>query len=277
MKNETFKGAVITGICTIIAAVVAGSGHTTVHKESIGQNNGTIISGNNNLYIEGDVDAGNTVYSIELSNMSEKDKLNIAIEACMEDEFDRAYNIYKECEAQIALLNLGYIYANGLSYVGKNIEKAEDAYIQADCVEAKRGLLILYIENGMMQKAQDICKELMWVLDDSVTWDYILNCIYEQSWEEYQKEHDIAKLDFLFDFNLMYEWEYIDNYYRGYNPPSDTERTRWIFQGVDFDVSNGNNHPYIIYREQIRRYTNGIDSMASLYYEEGTQLVPFYE
>lgn len=49
-------------------------------------------------------------------------------------------------------------------------------------------------------------------------------------------------------------WTTQNNWYRGYNPPADTQSSRWIFQGVDFAQcgSNCTNHPYVIYRQQTR-------------------------
>ena len=53
------------------------------------------------------------------------------------------------------------------------------------------------------------------------------------------------------------DWRYTDAWYKGYNPPADTISSRWVFQGVDFSQcgSDCTNHPYVIYRQQVRDVT----------------------
>ena len=53
---------------------------------------------------------------------------------------------------------------------------------------------------------------------------------------------------------ILSDWYYTNNWYRGYNPPADTISSRWIFQGVDFSQCGNDcvNHPYVIYRQQVR-------------------------
>lgn len=63
------------------------------------------------------------------------------------------------------------------------------------------------------------------------------------------------------DANTIYridsDWAYVENYYRGYNPPADTMTSRWIFQGIDYSQCGNDctNHPYVVYKEQTRKVT----------------------
>lgn len=273
-ENNQLKITIIKGVVAIITTI-------------FGVTTGLIIWNNNKIVdstityndaeniINGDVNIDNSTnitYETEHMQSEELGVLDRARIACQEGDFDTAYDLYKEREEKVSLINIGYIYAHGNSYVGKDIEKAEAAYIKANCVEAKRNLFVLYIENGMTEKAKGLCMELLWSIDDEVTWDYISNCLYEKSWESYKEEMGITKEEFSFDLSQLHEWEYSDSYYRGYNPPSDTDRKRWIIQGMDFDSGEGYNHPYFVYRAQVRTYAIGIENMESLYFERDGEL-----
>lgn len=126
----------------------------------------------------------------------------------------------------------------------------------------------------MLDEAKEKCVELLWNLDADITWDYISNCLYQKSWDEYQEEMRCIKAEFSFDMNQLYEWEYIDNYYEGYNSPSNTARMQWIIQGIDFEVGDGVNHPYAVYRAQMRVYAMGVEMMESMYCELDGELHP---
>lgn len=271
MKNKTIKAALIGGGCTVLAAFIAnGVSNNQTNTIKVEDNSGTIINGDGNSYVEGDVNYDNsikTTYSISVDNSSSIQQLKAAQKACINGDYDIAYDIYAERNETIAKLNLGYIYANGLSYVGEDIEKAEKCFKEADCIEAKRNLFILYIESDRGEDAKNLLINLLWNIDDNVTWDYIANCLYGQSWDEYQNENNIDKSQFSFDFSLLYEWEDTNGEYRGYNPPSGTMQTRWVCRGVDFAVGEGVNHPYIIYGSQTRKYAKEISIMSSMYYE----------
>lgn len=279
MKNETFKGSVFQGVCailgTILAVILGGSG--LAYYISTRNIDTTIYNSSGENIVNGDVHIDNSTdvsYTINGQIQSTDEVVDLAYTACLEGDYDKAYVLYKNSDEQIALLNLGYILAHGLSYVGEDVQKAEEYYHKADCIEAERNLFIFYLDNGMKEEAQEKCKELLWTLSDDVTWDYITNCIYQKSWNDYQEETGNTKDDFTFDFNDLYEWKYIDNYYQGYNPPSDTSRIRWIFQGMDTESGNKMNHSYCIYREQIRVFSVGVDKMENMYYELGGELYP---
>lgn len=296
MKNQTFKAALITGACTIIAALIglascndlkgaiedgnvpAEIGDSSESGDiSVTNDEGTVMVGDGNTYVGGDINydnSTNVTYSLDVTKASNDDKLKMAQRACVEGDYDIAYDIYIESDEQIALLNLGYIYANGISYVGEDKKKAEECYKKANCLEAKRNLLIFYLENERVEEAQILFVELLWGIDDKVTWDYVANCLFNQSWDEYQAENGIEKETFSFDFSKLYEWEETDNYYRGFNPPGDTIQTRWIWQGTDFDTSGESNHSYDVYRAQRCVFTKGWDTMQCMYYEVDGKLEP---
>lgn len=279
MKNETFKGSVVQGVCAIIAAlvtVVLGGAGIVYCINGLNLNN-TVYNNNGENIVNGDMyldKSSDVSYNSYVYNSSKIENFDMAYAACLEGDFNTAYSVFKESEETVALINMGYIYAYGVAYVGEDSQKAEECYQKAGCVEADRNLFILYLDEGMVDEAVQKCKELLWTWDDNITWDYIANCLYQKSWAEYQEEMGCAKADFSFDINLLYEWEYIDNYYRGYNPPSNTQRMQWIIQGVDFEVGDGVNHPYCVYREQMRTYTMNIETMESMYYELEGRLYP---
>ena len=82
-------------------------------------------------------------------------------------------------------------------------------------------------------------------------------------------------------YQITGDWTYTDNYYRGYNPPADTATSRWIFQGVDFDVcgSDCTNHPYVIYRQQVRSGSTvqgGKPSISATCTKVETRSIPTY-
>lgn len=275
MKNENFKGAVVQGICAILAALLGVSGVVIWNNTKISNSTVNYNEGENIVNGDASIDnSTNITYEFNTTTEKEGNILDMARAACMEGDYDKALDLYKEREEPIASINIGYIYAHGLSYVGKDIQKAEEYYLKAGCIEADRNLFILYLENGMVDEAVQKCTELLWTLNDDITWDYIANCLYQKSWDEYQEETGCTKEKFSFDMNLLYEWEYIDNYYRGANPSSDTQRMRWILQGDDFEVGDGENHPYSIYRAQICVYAMRVEMMETMYYELNGKLYP---
>lgn len=275
MKNENFKGAVFQGICAILAALLGVSGLVIWNNTKITNSTVNFNEGENIVNGDASIDnSTNITYEFNTTTEKEGNILDMAHAACMEGDYDTAFDLYKEREEPVASINIGYIYAHGLSYVGEDIQKAEEYYLKAGCIEADRNLFILYLENGMVDEAVQKCTELLWTLDDDITWDYIANCLYKKSWVDYQEETGCTKADFSFDMNFLYEWKYIDNYYRGYNPPSNTASMQWILQGVDFDVGDGVNHPYSVYRAQMRVYAMGVNVIENMYYELDGKLYP---
>ncbi|MCI8567944.1 MAG: hypothetical protein HFG48_01340, partial [Bacilli bacterium] len=50
------------------------------------------------------------------------------------------------------------------------------------------------------------------------------------------------------------DWHDTGKTYSGYNVPNDTETTRWVYVGIDYDKCGNTctNHPYIIWKQQTR-------------------------
>lgn len=195
------------------------------------------------------------------------EQANIMLRKGEYDEALLAYEDTKCAKNQAVLINLGYLYGNGLTLKGEDIDKAISLYLEADCVEAKRNLLALYLKHRMYDEAESILAVL---LDgqDKITIECVAKSLYEGT--EYPEANEIEiksdKVALLIDY--LIEWKYIDNWYRGYNPPSDTRNTMWIFQGIDFAVDNSVNHPISSYRECVRLFVQGIQDIEKCYYLE---------
>ncbi len=56
-------------------------------------------------------------------------------------------------------------------------------------------------------------------------------------------------------YEIVSDWAYTNDYYRGYNPPADTMTTRWVLQDwkVNECVGTCTNHVYLVYRKQTRQ------------------------
>lgn len=262
--------ALITGLTGILAAVLSSIlGRTNEYSEpGIANNEGILIQGDgNNLYNE-----TNIYNSLDdfFKDKNETELLNIAYKYIKEDDVDIAVNIYNKLkDNKYALINLSLIYVTGNSSNGISYKKAEEYYIKADCVEAKRGLLALYLyydgnDNKFEEKLEKLLYELLYDINDEVVWNYISLSLFDMEWAEYSQEYNVSKQDFSFSMYELYEWEYTYNYYRGYNPPSDKHNIRWIFNDIDFE----NTTPYAIYRQQLRVYLKNITLLKGYYYEQ---------
>lgn len=216
--------------------------------------------------IGGDTDNKYTEYNYDFENMSEKELLRLSKAACLREDYNYAYEIYtcdKMKDNKLGLINLGYIYAHGYSYIGVDYQKAEECYIHADCVEAKRNLLILYLESRAdADKIINILTELLFQIDDDITWNYITYTLYDESLETYIENN--SKEDLSFELDELFQWEDSGQTYMGSCPPSDTSNSRWIPVGVDWQELT----PYSIYKVQEVRYHKYITLIESLYYEE---------
>lgn len=224
------------------------------------------ISGDKVISNQWESVANNTI--IKLREETDKELLLEAATFCSDGEYDRARVLYERGEIinyKSSLINLGYIYAKGLSIVGMNYGKAEEYYKMAGCIEAKRNLLALYLYTYQDQQVMAILSELF-DAGDKITMEYLCYCLYNMSLEEYCENSDneinISELN----IEDLYNWEYDGGEYRGYNPPANTVSSRWIFSGIDFDSEYST--PYAIYKRQSQRYTKGVNMLEQLYYEE---------
>lgn len=103
----------------------------------------------------------------------------------------------------------------------------------------------VYEQTGIKAAVYQKIVRVKEVKEQAGTYKYKVCTNYEYA---YDSEH-IARIDS--------DWEYVDQWYQGYNPPADTLTERWIFQGVNFDQCDDDctNHPYTIYRKQTRHVT----------------------
>lgn len=228
-----------------------------------------ITNVNNNTYEQQDSEI---FLNYNFEDMSKQELLRIAKTACLSENFDYAYDIYTSeilKDNQVALINLGYIYANGLSYIGTDYQKAEECYIKADCIEAKRNLLALYLDSRKdKEKINELINDLLWQNNDELTWNYMFLTVYDILPE--MNIQDISKEKFEYDINLLFEWNYTEHHYEGATPPRDTIHSRWIPTGVKWI----NTIPYSIYVEQQIKYSKYLDILSNTYYEENNKLLP---
>lgn len=279
---------IIGAIAIILVAIIQtfGVGKSEDEEEktkidiSVEGSENTVINGDNNEIINKKSinNYATTIVNLDYSfdDKSIEELLGMANSACINGEYNYAFDIYNHPSLAInklAMLNQGYIYEHGLSYVGVDYSKAKECYELADCVEGKRNLLSLYLKTGEAA-AGDLFRDLLWNDNDNIVWNYISKCLYNKSWEMYSSETSITKDEFEFVIDSLYEWEYTDNYYQGYNPPQDTELSRWIYQGTDYEVDEGHNHPYDIYREQVIKFSKEIDDINTLFYMQNETLYP---
>ena len=284
------KLKIILKIIGVIAAVLAvpATIHIIVNKNDqiiIGNINGDGIvvnqgdNSNINTTINNEThyDINNNIsnyiqQNYDFENMNEQELLRSAKVAWLAEDYNYAYDIYildKLKESRVASINLGYIYANGLLYGEADFQKAEECYLKANCVEAKRNLLALYLDfREDEEKIDALINDLLWQEDDKITWDYMIHTIYDLALEEYTE--DKSKENFVYDMSELFEWIYTENYYEGATPPLDNIHSRWIPVGVEWNDLT----PYSEYREQQIRYSKYIAILENVYYEEDDNLVP---
>lgn len=246
--------------------VGAINGDDVVIKQEESNNISTTIYNetyqNTNNYIQQDYD---------FENMSEQELSRRAKAACLAESYDDALAIYKYEgleDNKAALVNLGYIYAKGLSYEGFNYQKAEECYIKANCVEAKRNLLALYLDvREDTNKIDELVNDLLWQEEDKIAWEYMLYTVYDMSVQEYTEE--MLEEEFTYEIDSLFQWEYAGHYYDGPTPPMDSTRSRWIATDLNWEEFRS----YSVYSEQQVRYSVYIDIMEHLYYEENGELI----
>ena len=108
--------------------------------------------------------------------------------------------------------------------------------------------------------------KLLYIENDDVTWNYISNCLFDMSWDEYCFDNEQSKENFLFDVNEMIELEDTHQEYRGANPPSfRTKDSAWLPVGIDFEVTETTDHPYTIWHLYRRRFWKRITDYEMMY------------
>jgi hypothetical protein len=242
-----------------------------------------IINGNNNTINQGDTvinkstDVINSGLDFDFENKTDIELIRLANNACLIENYDYAFDIYTLPQMKkynVAMLNLGYIYENGLSYVGQDYDNAKECYLIFDCIEAERNLLSLYIKKDDRDDSlMDILIDLLWNKYDDITWDYIALSLFDESWSEYSEEQAVSKDEFTFKLNDLYEFEYTNNYYNGYNPPENTNFSFWALQSVDIVKDETHNYPCPLYREMKSRAIKNIELLDKLYYLRDDELI----
>lgn len=157
------------------------------------------------------------------------------------------------------------IYANFEEASEDNIQKAIDYYKAANTVEADRNLLALYLKNRMDDEALSLMNSLL-EQKDIIVCDFVSFSLFGKPADQSATEQLFINANADNIMSLMFEWIDTTNYYRGFNPPTDSALSRWIFQGTDFTVSGSANHPYSVYREQRAKCAEYISTLEKTYY-----------
>lgn len=278
----TIVAAIIAGGATIISANISKSetdtSETTVIDNSTKIDNSVINDEQTTIIQEGNTFVENQTFVDETTVIDAVDYdfgsktvqqlLMMANNACLKQEYNYAFDIYscsKLQDTEVALINLGYIYANGLSYEGINIEKAEECYNKVNCIEAKRNLLALYIKTNNENK-KELFDNLLREENDDITWNYVSKCLYNQTWETFSTENGIVKDEFVFNISELYKLEETGEYYRGYNPPEDTDISKWIIENLNHDTESPKT--YFTYQLYKIVYSKYINELENLYYKK---------
>ena len=263
----------LAAIATIIGFVV--SGIFSNPKDALTENEN--ISDNEITYVEQatNIMINEINYTTNITTNTEiTDELGQAKLCMLHGEYDEALMIYEKdvyADCIDALVNLGYIYANGLSYKGTDIQKAVDLYMKANCTEASHNLLALFLKSRDKDAAEILLNRFIEVNDTEVISYLQATLLIDDVLGEKKISTDAtSKL-----IEALYEWEYTDNRYNGYNPPADTFSSRWIIQGIDTAEDRNVNHPYLIYREQIRVFIKNIEMLEKVYFTEDGILTPY--
>lgn len=239
---------------------VSVEGGDGIQLNNVEFNGGTVEIGNQN----------NTYNSYAYYDQGVVDKLVLANTFMCQGKYDEALSIYQNEEFKdntAVLINMGYLYGNGLTYYGEDLQKAADYYMRANCKESFRNLLAMCLKVGATEQAKSVLEALL-RHEDSVTIEYIENCL---DGTEYDENIEISEANAGKIIECLNEWEYTDRCYNGDNPPSNTYDSCWIFQGQKYEVSDQVNHPYSVYREMARPLRKGLDLLEKCYYqtEEG--------
>ena len=195
-------------------------------------------------------------------------KYDLTVEYVVESEEEKwkaKYELYsKEQDDAYSQINAGYILVNHLMGEENRDDEAIELYKSANCVEADRNLFALLLKREETDLAEEIAYKLLYIYDDDATWNYISNCLFNMSWDDYCIEYKQSKENFNFDVIKMFELEDTNQEYRGYNPPTDpTENSVWVSVGVDFEE----NHPYTIWHFYRSRFMKEIMNYEMMYEE----------
>ncbi len=212
----------------------------------------------------------NTIYNFgESTDGYEEILLLMAEDYYKSEKYDLAIKAYSlEClsDNKVALTNLGYIYAHGFDEHEPDEQKAKEYYLKADCIEASRNLLALYLSNSEEHKEESIelLKDLLFRKNDDVTWDFVSLCLFDKVWEDYAETTDIQKEEFKFDFYGLYDRWIYQGGSEGLYVPDDGEGIQYVLTGWDIVAGdNFNNYfvSYDVFKKPYLAYMELIDKM----------------
>lgn len=262
----TMLVTVITLIACVLLRVVALKSETD--KNATDMVTQTVDTGVNinNTSIGGDVNIQNTEINNNITNnYGGGETLEDAYIYMRNGEYDKALLIFQNEEYSdnsAALINLGYLYENGLTYYGESQDLASEYYKKANCVEGLRNLFALYIKNGSVDNAEDILIQLL-NSNDQKTIDYVESCLYGT--EYYGMDISSAKASGI--IAALVEWKETSDTLRTYNPPAETYGVKWIVEGINFKVAGNINHPTGVYKRYERLFMESLDMLVACYYE----------
>lgn len=269
-KKKKISIAAISVVLAIIASIISICtdffGLATTWKKNATQN----VKGDNNQIVAGDyIYNDNSVYEIIVTshNSDSADDLRQAEIFIRQNDYESALAIYEKninSSNPVALINAGYIYANGLSRNGKDYQIAANYYIQANCREAFYNLFALFLRTNDTQNARQLLEEFL-DNEDPIIHQYINACFEKAGIERANKNMHVEEI-----IDSLLQWRETSQHYSGYNPPSDTEISKWVISGINFK----GNTPIQEYIEYKQVYDFSISDIEKMYFMEGNTFVP---
>lgn len=252
-------GAIVTGLFGLAGNLMGNN-----NEMETGRNTGIVISDSQNIgtvSIDNSHDTNFLEYSDHYTTYDEEKLLLLADTAYIDEDFEKCFEILIKEELQetpIALYNLGFMYLNGL-YVEQDYEKADSYFEMSNSIAGERGKLV----SAIMKKDYDTIKHTIAFLtsqNDYDTWNYLSYCNYDKSIDDVLENSFNMKENFRYSIENFYRYEYSDDYYKGYNPPTDSFCEKWISQ----NWCNTNSHTYLVYRKQEIQYLDLINKYIGL-------------
>lgn len=240
----------------------AGGENSSINN--IGQDNSQI----NNIY--GNIDENSEIiigdsnvvikYTYNYEKLEDESVLMAAQAYFLAEDYDKAiekYNAPELVDNEIANINLGYMYSNGIG-VEKNPDKALKYFDKADCVQGKRNAVYVCLVSNydgrytkeLISRMQELLKE-----GDSVMWNYLCLCKFEKIYEEVKADSEIDLTKFTVKINELRKWHDEGLTGKLYNKPTNTDTVRYILVSMGNDSSPTSYPNYYIYRKEKLYYT----------------------
>lgn len=160
-------------------------------------------------------------------------------------------------------INLGYIYANGLTDKEVSIQMIEECYDKANCLEAEYNRLYLYLEY-QLEGGQEMLSDFL-NKDDEVVKEFLCECVptidHFEGEKIFDNEGGEISREQLFEY--LYDWSATNEYATGSSAdiPYDTVTTRWIPQSIDDEGG----HYCATYRKYEKNICKGKDKLEKIY------------